>query len=333
MRRIIVAAIVALAGTGLFTGGATLAAGPITSRLVPAPPAAVGCYRYINGGWFKVACETPAYIALHVPHPEVLSGIGGTFKTSTARFTVSVISAKPVDQQTGAESDSHLGANAFSLQDNEFFAGSNGHADGVQFTDQTQAGSNNVCVWQVDIITQSYNPTCSHILSGHRVTYVEGVAQAGTLTVAAASGSSWAVATVVADTFGLGVGHRWNNSSGSILGYGGGSEAVFSRTEEAIGVEVSDCLNDAGFVGYSVFCNGPKLTSLAYVGYSAGPMTQIGTKVYNTVETNNLIPVTGNPPAHLPKPILYFSGGYTAQIFYTATTTGKCWTGTAPTCM
>ena len=68
------------------------------------------------------------------------------------------------------------------------------------------------------------------------------------------------------------------------------------------------------------------------VGYSPGPMTQIGPKVYDTLETNNLIPVIGSPPTHLPKPLLYF-GAYTAQIFYTATTTGKCWTGKAPTCM
>ena len=332
MRRTIVAAVLAVASVGLLPAS-SLAATPIASPLVPAPPRVVGCYRYVNHVWVKVACETAAYIAAHVPHPEVLAGIGGTFKTSTSRFTVSVVSAKPVDQQAGSETDSSQGANAYSLQDNEFFTGSNGQADGVQFTDQTQSGSNNVCVWQIDIVTQNYNPSCSGILSGHTVGYVEGTASGGTLTVAAAAGSSWAVATVVLDTYGLGVGHRWNNSSGSILGYANGSEAIFSKTEEAIGIEVSDCLNDAGFVGYSVFCNGPKLTSLAYVGYAAGPMTQIGSKVYNTVETNNLIPVIGNPPKHLPTPIIYFSGGYTAQIFYTATTTGKCWTGKAPTCI
>ena len=336
MRRILVAIVLAVAWSGLLNIGASAAATPIVGRLVSAPPNVVGCYRYVNRTWVKVACESPAFIAAHVPHPEVLSGIGGRFKTSTSRFTLSVISAKPVEQQAGSVTDSNRGAGAYSLQDNEFFTGSNGHADAVQFTDQTYVFTvgtvserlNNVCVWQIDIVTQNYNPSCSGILSGHNVQYVEGAASGGTLTVAAASGSSWAVATVVPDTYGLGVGHRWNNSSGSILGYGGGSEAVFTKTEEAIGIEVSDCLNDAGFVGYSVFCNGPKLTSLSYVGYAAGPMTYGG----NTVETNNLVPVIGNPPSHLPSPILYF-GAYTAQIFYTATTTGKCWTGKAPTCM
>lgn len=341
MRRIFVAIVLAAAWSGLLNIGASAAATPFVSRLVPAPPNVVGCYRYVNHTWVKVACESPAFIAAHVPHPELLSGIGARFKTSTAAFAMSVVSAKPVDQQAGSVTDSQAGSGAYSLQDNEFFTGSNGQADGVQFTDQSYVLNlgliserlNNVCVWQVDIITQTYSPTCSGILSGHNVQYVEGTDGGGTLTVAAASGSSWAVATVVLDTYGLGGGHRWNNSSGSILGYGGGSEAVFSKTEEAIGIEVSDCLNDGGFVGYSVFCKSPKLSSLSYVGYAAGPMTQIGTKIYNTVETNNLTPVMGNPPSHLPNPILYFSGGYVAQIFYTATTTGKCWTGKAPTCI
>jgi hypothetical protein len=335
MRRVLVAIVLAIAWSGLVNIGASAGATPLVGRLVPAPPHVVGCYRYVNHTWVRVACDTQAFIKAHFPHPELLAGVGGRFKTSTSRFTLSVVSAKAINTQGGSESDSSAGAGAYSLQDNAFFTGGNGQPDGVQFTDQTElflgTRLNGVCVWQVDITTQNYASNCSSILSGHQVQYVEGVAEGGTLTVAAASGSSWAVATVVPDTYGLGVGHRWNNSSGSILGYGGGSEAVFSKVEAAIGIEVSDCLNDAGFIGYSVFCNGPKLTSLSYVGYAAGPMTQIGTKVYNTVETNNLIPVIGSPPAHLPA-LIYF-GAYTAQIFYTATTTGKCWTGTAPTCM
>jgi len=327
MRRTITATALAVAATILLATGASLAATPITGRLTTAPPAAEGCYRYVNGVWLTVACATPAYIAAHFPHPELLAGIAAGFKTPD-HFTVSVVSAKPVDQQGGSESDSKAGSNAWSLQDNAFFTGTNGKADGVQFTDQTSGGLNGVCVWQVVIPTQSYTSNCATILSGHKVQYVEGTVDAGLLTVAAASGSSWAVAVVVPDLYGLGAGTNWNNSSGSILGFGNGSQAVFSKTEESIGIEVSDCLNDAGFVGYSVFCSGPKLTKLAYVGYSAGPSTY----GYQTVETNNLIPVIGKPPKHLPG-LLFFSGGYTAQIFYTATTTGKCWTGKAPTCI
>jgi len=45
----------------------------------------------------KVPCATQAFIKAHFPHPELLAGVGGTFKTSTSRFAVSVVSAKPVE--------------------------------------------------------------------------------------------------------------------------------------------------------------------------------------------------------------------------------------------
>ena len=212
-----------------------------------------------------------------------------------------------------------------------FFKGTNKHEDGVQFTDQSSPvlglNLNGVCVWQVDIKTQHYSPTCVSSLGGH-VGLVEGTVYSGLLTAAAVDSGGTVTAVVARDTYGLGKGDRWNNSGGSILGYGGGSQAVFSNTEEELGVEVSSCLNDDGFIGYSVFCTTGKLKPMAYVSYSPGPSTNN----YKTVETNNLIPVIGSPPAKLPKPLVYFYGGYTAQINYVATTTGHCWTGVLPYC-
>jgi hypothetical protein len=244
---------------------------------------------------------------------------------------VSVISAQPVEQQAGSESDRVHGAGAYSLQDNVFFKGTNKHEDGVQFTDQSApvlgVDLNGVCVWQVDIKTQKYASTCGSSLGG-RVGLVEGTVDGGLLTAAAVDSGGTVTAVVVGDAYGLGKGDRWNNSSGSILGYGGGSEAVFSHTEEALGIEVSSCLDDDGFIGYSVFCTTGKLKPLAYVSYSPGPSTSN----YKTLETNNLKPVIGSPPAKLPKPLEYFYGGDTAQINYTATTTGHCWTGKLPYC-
>jgi hypothetical protein len=137
MRRILAAVVTALLWAGLLSAGPSAAATPLVGRLASAPPAAIGCYRYVNATWVKVPCATQAFIKAHFPHPELLAGVGGTFKTSTSRFDVSVISAKPVDQQAGSETDSQSGAGAYSLQDNEFFTGSNGQPDGVQFTDQS----------------------------------------------------------------------------------------------------------------------------------------------------------------------------------------------------
>ena len=110
------------------------------------------------------------------------------------------------------------------------------------------------------------------------------------------------------------------------VGVGKGSEAVFSSTEEYIGDEVSSCPNDAGFITFSVFCSSKRIKPLGYVGYSAGPLTNN----YKTVETNNLTPVIGSPPTHLPG-LAYF-GPYVAQIVYVASTSGKCFTGSPPYC-
>jgi hypothetical protein len=306
-----------------------------THLRIPPPPHRLGCYRYDGNGWRKVPCDTQAYIKQHVPHPEVLAGLSGGVKVvrhkteKSGPIDVSDIVAQDVLEQFTGEYDTKYGPYAASLQNNEFFVGNNGAEDGVQFTDQTISGENNVCVWQIDIATQSYTPECNSVLGGDSINQVEGAAYAGILTVGAASdGNGSAIAVNVADIYGLGVGNRWNNSSGGVLGYGEGSQAVYENTEMEMALEVSSCLNDDGFIGFSVFCLKPKLKPAAYVSYSPGPSTN----GYKTVETNNLTPVIGSPPGHLPSPLAYFYSGYTAQVNYTVTSTGKCWTGVLPYC-
>jgi hypothetical protein len=225
MRWVLVVPLVALAGFGLSTmegasahavAGATATesairaeSSPLTRAHVTKPPAKVGCYRYLPAGWKRVACDSTAFIRKHFPHPEVLSGIaGGSVVHSGHRqtappLTVSVISAQPVDQQTGSKSDPAHGAGAYSLQDNVFFKGTNKQQDGDQFTDQSAPALgvdlNGVCVWQVDIKTQHYTPTCESFLGGY-VGLVEG-----TLTAAAACGGT-VTAVVADDLYGLGKG-------------------------------------------------------------------------------------------------------------------------------
>jgi hypothetical protein len=105
--------------------------------------------------------------------------------------------------------------------------------------------------------------------------------------------------------------HRWNNNSGSILGYGNGSKAIFLPvTEERMRDEVSSCLHDGGFLSFSATCGATPIKPLAYTGYSPGSLT-LGAF---TVETNNLIPVIGNPPAHLPA--LHYLSNFDAEIVY-----------------
>lgn len=345
MRRVAVIAVLAVAGTGLTTLGAAsahraqnAAAGngppPITTPKPKLPPLPhrLGCYTTNGNGWRRVLCATRAAIAKHFPRPEVLSGVGGKAVVSgkvrsvAAPFSVGVIRANPIIG--GSESDTRLGAGDYSLQDNVFFKGNNKKEDGVQFTDQTESGTNGVCVWQIVIPTQNYNDVnCSNVSLDQPAALVEGWAWAGELGVAAgALDGSKGIAVIVPDRFALEQKDRWNNNSGSILGVGKGSEAVFSSTEEYIGDEVSSCPNDVGFIGFSVFCSSKRIKPLGYVGYSAGPMTNN----YKTVETNNLTPVIGSPPAHLPG--LEYFGPYVAQIVDVASTSGKCFAGSPPYC-
>lgn len=89
---------------------------PLVLRHFPAPPLGVGCYRFHSAttnidAWHKVACATPAYIATHFPHPEVLSGVSGSTGVggNAAPFALSVLSVHPVQGQIGPETDSQQG--------------------------------------------------------------------------------------------------------------------------------------------------------------------------------------------------------------------------------
>ena len=350
------AAFLAVAGTGFFIIGAPSAQPAPVQRLtllthprIPPPPAAVGCYRFRAEGWRTIRCATQPYIQKHFPQPEVrfgpetLSGIGNTGRAvvkndvteAAAPFTVSEVSARPVDQQGGSESDSNAGPGAYSVQDNSWFSGTNGKRDAVQFVDQVSPwvspslSLNGVCVWQIVSLAHSFTPTCATALLpvGAPVVSVEGNVQGGLLTVAAEAAGGSAIAVTTPDLYGLGAGDDFNNSSGSILGYGNNSEAVFTNTEEEISIQVSSCVNDAGFIGNSVFCTGDKLKPQTFVGYSPGAISNDS----STTETNNLIPVIGSPPVTLPK-LAYSHGGQTASIAYTATTSGHCFTGSLPFC-
>jgi hypothetical protein len=289
---------------------------------VPAPPTTPGCYSYINATWVSKACASAAYIQQHIPHPELLAGVGESspLPKGAGPFDLGVVSAQVM--AGGSDTDTTYGAGHYSLQDNTMFTGTNGHADGVQFTDQSGGGWDNLCIWQVDVTTQTYTPVCLPLPLSKRVVTVEGWSQSGVLSDMMKTTSGPIGSVVVGDIYGLGSGGRWNNNSGSVLGYGNGSQAAFSSTEERISVVGSECLDKAGFIAFTTACQLSPLKPDAYVGWSPGPLTYgIG-----TVESNNLIPVTaGLPP-------LQYPNGFTAKISYVASTTGKCFAGTPPNC-
>ena len=303
-----------------------------TSQSSMAPvPTAVGCYVPDGTNWRTVDCASQTYIAQHIPRPEVLAGVGGTTVDgqTAGRFTVGEVSAGSIG--SASEVDSVYGAGAYSLQDNVFFDGNNGQLDSVQFTDQSGSGTDYICAWQIDVDTQNYAPTCVPVSQDGQapVSNVEGFSVDGFVGTAAETDEGVALAVLVTpDTYGLGSSNNWNNNSGSILGYGDGSKAVFSAgSQMLIEDSASSCQNDLGFVTFSVTCKPRPVQPLAYTGYTPGPLT-LGA---NTVESNNLIPVIGKPAAHLPT-IKYFNA-YTANITYTATTSGSCFSGSLPYCL
>jgi hypothetical protein len=306
---------------------------PSTVQKLPAAPRSFGCYDASPGSWRSVQCATPAYISAHIPHPvEDLSGVGGRTveKSTAAPFAGGEVYAAPL--LPAVDIDSQFGVGAYSLQDNVFFTGAGSHLDSVQFTDQTAGANDNVCVWQVDVTTQSYTPTCLPFptaVFGSSIVAVEGVVLApGILGVSAMSGNGTILGVIIApDIYRLESGHRWNNNSGSVLGYGNGSKATFLPTDEVIAVRSTSCIKDAGFLTFTTACSSPPVEPLAYTGYQPGSLT-LGAF---TVESNNLIPVIGSPPAHLPG--IDYLNTDTALIEYGASTTGKCLTGAPPYCI
>lgn len=312
---------------------------------LPRPPGAPGCYRYApRGGWARRQCESKEYVLSHYPRPGSLQGIQLGEKvslgpTSTVWSPIgpplqdSTLVVDPIDNQIVGESDSKKGSDAYSLQINtNGFEGNNSNADWVQFVDQvTSAASNNVCVWQIDLNTGSYDPTCGGY-SGE-VFYMEGYSYGGLLGVAVSGMplTHTATAVVTPDIYGLGSGYDWNETSGGILGFGNGSEAVFTRTELYTALLASPCISDGGFfTGYSVFC-GPKLKPFAYTTFYPSTPPSTGYPIGLTLESNNLMPVIGSPPKHLTS-LFWTTSGYVAHLDYASTTSGKCWTGKPPYC-
>jgi hypothetical protein len=320
----IAAAAPALASAASRTPAAPASAQTAAIKLPPLPTK-VGCYRRINDVWLRVACESAAYIRAHVPHPELEDGIASSTSSPGPSFKAGYIQL--LGFHTGTETDSKAGTDAFSIQDNtNTYTGTNGATDADQFTDQSQLGyEDNVCVWQVKVSgKQKYTATCvAAPFTGTRglsmfflAPLVEGTVEKGGK-IATFAYLPWSVTSsfmyvvVAKDLYGL-AGH-WHNNSGALLGLGNGSHAQISAGLFYTSLGVSDCS-----ANMQASCQG-----LAPLW---GHLTRFSSGL--TEETNNLIPVIGAPPAHLPG--LKWVNHDSAYIYYASTPTGKCPAGTLP---
>jgi hypothetical protein len=341
--RIAVSISLALAAAA-FGSPASAQTEPENSTAVPSPPAEEGCYKFSNEEWLTVACDSAAYIERNIPHPQTLAGIGEVkvksrtappFKSSTIAVSLSELGAEEdINPKSGLP---EAGSDAYSIQVNVFFTGNNGAPDGLQFTNQAKPFTpspgwymNNVCVWQVDIATQKYSPTCMSLPFTAIWNEVKGVdLGAGYLATIAYYEGAATVAVVTPDKYELTKGERWNNVSGGLIGLGNGSEAHFagkgglSRTY----ITAATCPEDdpQGSVTTSKACTtADKLDSQAVPIVSPSAATE---GAY-TVETTNLEPVTGNPISKLPT--VTFPNDWAAEMKYASTPTGKCSGSTSP---
>jgi hypothetical protein len=224
--------------------------------LIPAGlPVGLGCYAHAVGDaeWIAVDC-TPASVADKLPRPVIgggAYGIDGLSVIGTGKILTEGYVTDWFSTYSG-EKDTSWGSDSFSIQTNtSLFTGNNGQLDGVQFTEQySPQGVSQDCVWNVDVTTQTYPHTCvttpAQPLSSKFGADVVGevtsklvCASTGKLgifcfeeyfltSVYMTPSGTWAV--TAADTYGL---HsQWTQTSGTILGLGGGSEAVFTHPTE-----------------------------------------------------------------------------------------------------
>lgn len=293
---------------------------PLPKR--PLPPAKVGCYEFSSDAWRTVKCANQRFIRRHFHHLQWQNGIASVPNGSSPApsFVFGSIYFRFV--KVGTEKDSKLGSNAYSIQNNVAFKGTNGQSDGVQFAEQVQPpGPVGICIWEVDITTNNYKtPGCVTApgdvpLAAGDQPQVQGFIRAGHL-LALEAYVPWSTMTeyavVAPDLYGLA--GRWQNISGSVLGWGNSSHASFSSAELETIVDVSSCDGTPG----TVTC--PEQPTLNFHAISSAAKL--------TGETNNLIPVIGAPPLSLPA--LQQVAVDQADIKYVSTTTGACPKGTHP---
>ena len=124
-------------------------------------------------------------------------------------------------------------------------------------------------MWQVDDPQQNYSSTCFTLLAPY-IDMVQGFTRDnGTLEAGVPHQGGW-IAVVASDQYGLEGGDRWNNSTGSLLWFGNGSQAVFAGNEIELNttIDATTCLNAGSFwiEPFPTPC-----TSAQYITNNVGP--------------------------------------------------------------
>ena len=161
-------------------------------------------------------------------------------------------------QLFGSETDSKLGDGAYSIQLNtNFFFGNNGQTDWVQFVYQAIPKDDRsfFCVWNVDIQTQDYDPTCMDpgvvnlsekptIWVPQWESYIIGswTANGNLIGCGWLNGHHGFVCVVAPDKYGLATSTiGWVDASGGIMGSGDSSLATFENAHLQTDIGATSC--------------------------------------------------------------------------------------------
>jgi hypothetical protein len=317
---------------------------PPTPMPEEAPPRKEGCYTNTGGKWREIPCASPAYIKKHYP-PPAPPPAGLYSVKSNARLISApnqknpnpnappVFSALPLDwgavtitfmSGPASVTDTKFGSNAFSIQVNTNYYVNNVQKGWVQFTAQSKPGQpDGICIWNWNFShIADPVPKCA---SGVPITtrgIPAGLARVVGYIAQPASGSGPAMLTVMAflpwektwysavlpDIYGLsGV---WTEVSGSILGFGSGSEVNFTKAHIHTHLDAFTCLQPYTAVSCvtPAPASGQNYADLAY--YATVSFTNV------TAETNNLTPDIGYPPQP-PPPLTCVQGQ--CEFWYNST--------------
>ncbi len=302
---------------------------------LPAPPATreSGCFQHTLNGWRGVPCATDDFVNHHFPHPDAQLTVSSSAVPSLVYGQLAVTIPAVASEQNafvsavagipGCTSSGTPVANQFSIQNNtnqwsgpSTIAASAGDTAATQFTMQSDGSTTGICIWNVDVSSQSYSHSCVPTSPAQRPgglrpfdfgNLAASITSTGKLALVAQlswvpPGAANAYAVVTDDTFGLR--GNWNQVSGGLLGLGNCSQAQLTSAQVVTEVAASTCQGDTDAT--SPTCPSPVLqpNATAFVG---------GT---GTVETSNLQAV-GTPAVTFPNADL-------AVTSLVSSTTGNC---------
>jgi len=192
-------------------------------------PTTLGCFKYdaSQSTWIREPCLPPS-VSSHIPRPQEGAKAGVTGEASKGLINYGYVDVF-ADPKYGWK-DSVQGSGGYSIQANTNGFPVSGNTYAVQFTLQNLPGGGAyLCIWTIDVTTQSYPNDCQSIPNIPLTVadeYMNGWAYGGNLGIQFCENdrtTCWY--NLESDSIGLE--SHWKGLTGTALGYGGGSQLIF----------------------------------------------------------------------------------------------------------